>query len=93
MDNDNALLEAARNLYKGWRFGWKYRGVRVLDAEAATTWPGQPFKRAGRTSSPGAAPPRCAPWPTNWPTAAISPTAPGRISATCPAYSPTTTRR
>ena len=34
MDNDNALLEAARNLYKGWRFGWKYRGVRVLDAEA-----------------------------------------------------------
>ena len=34
MDNDNALLEAARNLYKGWRFRWKYRGVRVLDAEA-----------------------------------------------------------
>lgn len=34
MDNDNALLEAARNLYKGWRFRWKYRGVPVLDAEA-----------------------------------------------------------
>lgn len=34
MDNDNALLEAARNLYKGWRFRWKYRGVPVLEAEA-----------------------------------------------------------
>ena len=34
MDNDNALLEAARNLYKGLRFGWKYRGVPVLDAGA-----------------------------------------------------------
>lgn len=34
MDNDNALLETARNLYKGLRFGWKYRGVRVLDAQA-----------------------------------------------------------
>lgn len=34
MDNDNALLEAARNLYKGLRFGVKYRGVKVLDAAA-----------------------------------------------------------
>lgn len=34
MDNDNALLETARNLYKGLRFGLKYRGVRVLDAAA-----------------------------------------------------------
>ena len=34
MDNDNALLETARNLYKGLRFGWKYRGVPVLDAAA-----------------------------------------------------------
>ena len=32
MDNDNALLETARNLYKGLRFGWKYRGVKVLEA-------------------------------------------------------------
>lgn len=34
MDNDNALLETARNLYKGLRFGWKYRGVTVLPAQA-----------------------------------------------------------
>lgn len=34
MDNDSPLLEAARNLYKGLRFGVKYRGVRVLDAAA-----------------------------------------------------------
>ncbi len=34
MDNDNALLEMARNLYKGMRFGLKYRGVKVLDAGA-----------------------------------------------------------
>lgn len=34
MDNDNALLETARNLYKGLRFGVKYRGVKVLDAAA-----------------------------------------------------------
>lgn len=34
MDNDNALLETARNLYKGLRFGIKYRGVKVLEAEA-----------------------------------------------------------
>ena len=34
MDNDNPLLEKARNLYKGWRFGWKYRGVPVLEAQA-----------------------------------------------------------
>lgn len=34
MDNDSALLETARNLYKGLRFGLKYRGVKVLDAAA-----------------------------------------------------------
>lgn len=34
MDNDSPLLETARNLYKGLRFGVKYRGVRVLDAAA-----------------------------------------------------------
>ena len=49
MDNDNALLEAARNLYKGLRFGWKYRGVPVLDAGAgndlarAAVQAGKPF--------------------------------------------------
>lgn len=49
MDNDNALLETARNLYKGLRFGWKYRGVKVLEAEAgndlarAAVLRGEPF--------------------------------------------------
>ena len=32
MDNDGKLLECLRNTYKGLRFQWKYRGVRVLDA-------------------------------------------------------------
>lgn len=57
MDNDNALLETARNLYKGLRFGWKYRGVRVLDAQAgndlarAAVLRGEPFlfARCGAT--------------------------------------------
>lgn len=49
MDNDNALVEAARNLYKGLRFGIKYRGVQVLEAEAgnelarAAILRGEPF--------------------------------------------------
>ena len=49
MDNDNALLETARNLYKGLRFGWKYRGVKVLEAQAgndlarAAVLRGEPF--------------------------------------------------
>ena len=49
MDNDNALVEAARNLYKGLRFGIKYRGVKVLEAEAgnelarAAILRGEPF--------------------------------------------------
>lgn len=49
MDNDNALVEAARNLYKGLRFGIKYRGVKVLEAEAgnelarAAIQRGEPF--------------------------------------------------
>lgn len=34
MDNDNALLQAARNLYKDARFGLKYRGVPILSAQA-----------------------------------------------------------
>ena len=32
MDNDGKLLECLRNTYKGLRFQWKYRGIRVLDA-------------------------------------------------------------
>ncbi len=47
MDNDNPLLEKARNLYKGWRFGWKYRGVRCWKPRRATTWPGRPSQRGG----------------------------------------------
>ena len=34
MDNDARLLQKARDLYKGLRFGWRYRGVTVLDAGA-----------------------------------------------------------
>ncbi len=34
MDNDSALLETARNLYKGLQFKLKYRGVPVLEAQA-----------------------------------------------------------
>ena len=47
MDNDNALLEAARNLYKGWRFGGNTGASGCWTPRRATTWPGQPFKRAG----------------------------------------------
>lgn len=49
MDNDNALLQIARNLYKDARFGLKYRGVPILsaaagnDAAAQAIRAGQPF--------------------------------------------------
>ena len=47
MDNDNPLLEKARNLYKGWRFGWKYRGVPVLEAQAGNDLARQAIQRGG----------------------------------------------
>lgn len=47
MDNDNALLETARNLYKGLRFGLKYRGVRVLDAGAGNDLARAAVERGG----------------------------------------------
>ena len=47
MDNDNALREAARNLYKAARFGWKYRGVPVLDAAAGNDLARQALLRGG----------------------------------------------
>lgn len=34
MDNDNALLQKARDAYKALRFALKYRGVTILDAAA-----------------------------------------------------------
>ena len=34
MDNDAKWKNLARNLYKGARFGWKYRGVPILSAQA-----------------------------------------------------------
>ena len=49
MDNDAKWLTLARNLYKGARFGWKYRGVPILEAGAgndlAARWlqEGRPF--------------------------------------------------
>ena len=49
MDNDAKWMELARNLYKGARFGWKYRGVPVLTAQqgndlaAERLRSGQPF--------------------------------------------------
>lgn len=33
MDNDAKILQKARDLYKGMRFGWRYRGVEIMDAE------------------------------------------------------------
>lgn len=47
MDNDNPLLEKARNLYKGWRFGWKYWGVPVLEAQAGNDLARQAIQRGG----------------------------------------------
>ncbi|MGN0652050.1 MAG: hypothetical protein ACI4KN_03520 [Gemmiger sp.] len=49
MDNDNLLLQKAREIYKNGRFGWKYRGVPILDAQAGNDaardalCAGQPF--------------------------------------------------
>ena len=49
MDNDNALLQKARDLYKGARFKLKYRGVDILPAAAGNDLAaeairqGQPF--------------------------------------------------
>lgn len=47
MDNDNALLETARNLYKGLRFGIKYRGVKVLQAQAGNDLARAAVQRGG----------------------------------------------
>ena len=47
MDNDNALLETARNLYKGLRFGIKYRGVKVLQAQAGNDMARAAVQRGG----------------------------------------------
>ena len=33
MDNDNAVIQLARTVYKNARFGWKYRGVSILSAQ------------------------------------------------------------
>ena len=30
MDNDAKILQKARDLYKGLRFGWRYRGVELM---------------------------------------------------------------
>ena len=38
MDNDAKLLQKARDLYKGLRFGWRYRGVPVMDAAAGNDY-------------------------------------------------------
>ncbi len=38
MDNDAKLLQKVRDLYKGLRFGWRYRGVPVMDAAAGNDY-------------------------------------------------------
>ncbi|HIX18453.1 MAG TPA: hypothetical protein H9860_09070 [Candidatus Gemmiger faecavium] len=38
MDNDAKILQKARDLYKGLRFGWRYRGVELMDAEAGNDY-------------------------------------------------------
>ncbi|MCI6084272.1 hypothetical protein MR798_09580, partial [bacterium] len=49
MDNDNAVIQLARTVYKNARFGWKYRGVPILSAQQGNdaAWEalcsGQPF--------------------------------------------------
>ena len=49
MDNDNAVIQLARTVYKNARFGWKYRGVPILsaqqgnDAAREALCSGQPF--------------------------------------------------
>lgn len=57
MDNDARLMQAARSLYKGMRFRWKYRGLDILPAAAGNAAAadairaGQPFlfARCGAT--------------------------------------------
>lgn len=47
MDNDNALLQKARDAYKGLRFGLKYRGVEILPAEAGNAAAAEAIRRGG----------------------------------------------
>ena len=44
MDNDARLLQKARDLYKGLRFGWRYRGVPVMEAEAGNDYIAQSIR-------------------------------------------------
>ena len=44
MDNDAKLLQKARDLYKGLRFGWRYRGVPVMEAEAGNDYIAQSIR-------------------------------------------------
>lgn len=47
MDNDNALLQKARDLYKGLRFGLKYRGVDILPTEAGNNAAAEAIRQGG----------------------------------------------
>lgn len=47
MDNDNALLQKARDLYKGLRFGLKYRGVDILPAAAGNDAAAEAIRAGG----------------------------------------------
>lgn len=63
MDNDAKILQKARDLYKDLRFGWRYRGVELMDAEAGNDYIAQCIRWGRPFCAGAAAPPRCAAWP------------------------------